>query len=69
MINALKLKKAYLQQLFNLDLAEINCNHTEDTDEINYIKDILDQGDKNFLINRYRERSLSIEQIGKRLSN
>jgi len=56
---------AYLQQLFNLDLAEINCNHTEDTDEINYIKDILDQGDKNFLINRYRERSLSIEQIEK----
>lgn len=67
MIGALKLKTDYLQQLFKLDFAEISCNHTKDTEEIDRIKEILDQGDKNLFTNRYQERSLSTKQIGKRL--
>ncbi|CBY33770.1 unnamed protein product [Oikopleura dioica] len=55
----------YIQQLFRLDFAEISCNHTEDTQEISHIKDILDQGDKNLFTNRNQERSLSTMQIEK----
>lgn len=69
LIETLKLKKEYIQQLFRLDFAEISCNHTEDTQEISHIKDILDQGDKNLFTNRNQERSLSTMQIGKRLIN
>jgi len=59
----------YLQQLFKLDFAEISCYHTKDTEEIDRIKEILDQGDKNLFTNRYQERSLSTKQIEKLCEN
>ena len=55
--------------ILKLGLAEVATAHIKDEETLAKLSDIFDQGEKNMTRHRYKEKSLRLDQLGRRLAS
>jgi hypothetical protein len=65
----LKLIKEYIHMILKLGLAEVATTHIKDEETLARLADISELGEKNMTRYLHKEKSLRLDQLGRRLAS